>query len=86
MAPDKVTVTRHGASVVVSWHDPSDGAAVFRVDGGVRDGATTIHRDVPAGVTTAIITPLDAGTSWCFTVTARYTDTVDSSPVACLPR
>jgi hypothetical protein len=48
--------------------------------------ATTVRRDVAAGVTTLTVGPLDAKTAWCFTVSARYADALATSPVVCLPR
>jgi serine/threonine protein kinase len=71
-APLDVRLTDHGASIGVTWRDPSDGTVPFGVVIRKGDGTYLDPVQVPQAETTVTITGLDPRLRYCFVVVAVY--------------
>jgi hypothetical protein len=86
-APTNVRLTDHGASVTLTWTDPSHGTAAFLVTGTGPDNQQLQVRQVPQGQTTAVYDGLSPTARYCFKVSALYTfSRLSPSPAVCTIR
>jgi hypothetical protein len=85
-APRDLKLRDEGATVTLTWTDPSPGTVPFIVAGG-RVGALRQLQTVPAGSTTYTVNGLNPTVEYCFTVAAVYdTSRVELSDLACTKR
>jgi hypothetical protein len=85
--PTRVRVADDGASVTLTWRDPTDGTVTFLVAGARRGTAPAPLQTVPAGRTRTTIYGLNPNFNYCFTVAAVYsTDLVAPSSRVCTDR
>jgi hypothetical protein len=82
-----VKLTDRGASITLTWLDPSDGTAAFLVTGTDPQGRQLSAQQVPQGQTTATFNGLRSSGRYCFRVIAVYSvDNVKPAPAACTNR
>jgi hypothetical protein len=85
-APRDLKLRDDGASVTLTWTDPSAGTVPFIVAGG-RQGALRQLQTVGPGTTTYTLNGLNPKLDYCFTVAAVYdTSRVELSDLACTKR
>jgi len=85
--PTGVRVRDDGASVTLTWRDPTDGTVTFVVAGSRKGTASAPMQTVPAGRTKATIYGLNPKFDYCFTVAAVYsTELVAPSSRVCTDR
>ncbi len=70
--PTDVTLTDSGASVALSWVDPSDGTVSFLITGGHRGQQLTGMGNVAAGRRSFELHALNPQINYCFAVLAVY--------------
>lgn len=86
-APGDVRLTDNGASVTVSWTDPTDGAVPFLVTAAPVGGPPLPLRNVARGTSSVTYTGLDPRVNYCFVVAAVYAvDRVTTAPRTCTAR
>jgi hypothetical protein len=64
----RLTLDDRGATVNLSWTDPSGGRVPFVVSYGRADGPADRTERVAAGTTTVVVSQLDPALDYCFTV------------------
>jgi hypothetical protein len=85
-APRDLKLRDDGASVTLTWTDPSAGTVPFIVAGG-RQGALRQLQTMQPGTTTYTLNGLNPKLDYCFTVAAVYdTSRVELSDLACTKR
>jgi hypothetical protein len=82
----RLTLEDRGASVTLTWTDPSNGGAAFVISYGRADGPADRTQQVRAGVTTAAVNQLNPAQDYCFTVAGEPGAGLTPSPSACTRR
>lgn len=83
----RLTLDDQGATVTLSWTDPSSGQVPFAVSYGRADGPADRTEPVPAATTSLTVRQLNPALDYCFTVTVGdSTAGVASSPTVCTSR
>jgi hypothetical protein len=86
-APPTVRLRDSGASLTLTWTDPSSGKVPFLVAGGIAGGAAQPFPPLPPGQTSYTLNGLNPKLDYCFTVGAVYsTDVVTLSSLVCTQR
>jgi hypothetical protein len=70
--PADVKIKDDGATVTLTWRDPTDGTVTFVVAGSRKGTTSAPMQSVPAGRTKATIYGLNPKFDYCFTVAAVY--------------
>jgi hypothetical protein len=83
-SPIRLTLDDRGATVVLSWTDPSGGRVPFVVSYGRADGPANRTERVPAGTTTLSVNQLNPAQDYCFTVDPAAG--IAPSPTVCTSR
>lgn len=86
-APSGVKLRDNGASITLTWRDPSHATLPFIVAGGHAGDQSRPYLQVPAGQTTVTLNGLSTTMDYCFTVVAVYTtDQLAPSELVCTKR
>jgi hypothetical protein len=87
IAPSGVKLRDNGASITLTWKDPSHATLPFIVAGGRAGEQSRPYLQVPAGQTTVTLNGLSTTVDYCFTVVAVYTtDQLAPSDLVCTRR
>ena len=85
--PLEVRLRDEGASVTLTWRDPTAGSVPFIVAGALAGEQSRPFANLPAGRTTYTINGLNPRLEYCFTVVAVYsTDSFAASDLVCTRR
>jgi hypothetical protein len=85
--PIELDLADRGATVTLTWTDPTSGKVSFVVAYGRADGPADRNQRLPAGTTTVAINGLNPRVDYCFTVSGiESTTTVALSHVVCTRR
>jgi hypothetical protein len=83
----RLTLDDRGATVDLTWTDPSDGGVPFVVNYGRADGPAEKAERVAAGTTTLAVGQLNPAQDYCFTVqVGDPASGVAPSPTVCTSR
>jgi hypothetical protein len=82
----RLTLDDRGATVTLTWTDPSSGRTAFTVSYGRADGPADRTQRVGAGTTTLSVNRLNPALDYCFTVAGEPGAGVPPSPVVCTKR
>lgn len=86
-APTDVNLRDDGASVTLTWTDPSGGTVPFFVEVGKPGGQLQLYNTLPRGETTYRVVGLNPRLDYCFSVIAVYgTNVVAPSDLVCTQR
>jgi hypothetical protein len=85
--PADVTLDDEGATIKLTWSDPSGGTLPFIVSGGRSGQEAQPYPPLARGATSFTVNGLDAAVDYCFTVVAVYsTDQFAPSDLVCTKR